>query len=87
MPALRNHAASSRLPEERLIRSAAVSALVYVVLATVYILVSGRIATGDRLVVLPSGRESTVSGLLVAGAPAESATVGAWPATARCSAP
>ena len=45
MPALRNHAASSRLPEERLIRSAAVSALVYVVLATVYILVSGRIAT------------------------------------------
>lgn len=44
-PMLRNHAASSRLPEERLIRSAAVSALVYVVLATAYILVSGRIAT------------------------------------------
>lgn len=44
-PAHRNHVASSRLPEERLIRSAAVSALVYVVLATAYILVSGRIAT------------------------------------------
>ena len=43
--AFRNHVASSRLPEERLIRSAAVSALVYVVLATTYILVSGRIAT------------------------------------------
>ena len=43
--AFRNHVAPSRLPEERLIRSAAVSALVYVVLATVYILVSGRIAT------------------------------------------
>jgi signal transduction histidine kinase len=34
----------SRLPEDRLIRSAAVSALVYVVLATLYILVSGRFA-------------------------------------------
>lgn len=44
-PILRNHDARSRLPEERLIRSAAVSALVYVVLATAYILVSGRIAT------------------------------------------
>ena len=40
-----NHIAKSSLPEDRLIRSAAVSALVYVVLATVYILVSGRIAT------------------------------------------
>ena len=44
-PSLRKSVAMSRLPEERLIRSAAVSALVYVVLATVYILVSGRIAT------------------------------------------
>ena len=37
--------ARSRLPEDRLIRSAAISALLYVVLATAYILVSGRIAT------------------------------------------
>ena len=40
-----NFIARSRLPEDRLIRSAAISALAYVVLATVYILVSGRIAT------------------------------------------
>ena len=45
MPPNRKHVAVSRLPEERLFRSAAISALVYVVLATVYILVSGRIAT------------------------------------------
>jgi signal transduction histidine kinase len=45
MPPIRNLIATSRLPEDRLIRSAAISALVYVVLATVYILVSGRIAT------------------------------------------
>ena len=41
----RKAVALSRLPEDRLIRSAAISALVYVVLATAYILVSGRIAT------------------------------------------
>mgnify|MGYP003591323912 CR=1 FL=1 len=45
MPPNRKHVAVSRLPEERLFRSAAISALVYVVLATAYILVSGRIAT------------------------------------------
>lgn len=45
MPPVQNLIATSHLPEDRLIRSAAISALVYVVLATVYILVSGRIAT------------------------------------------